>query len=155
MIVSVVESAGLVRWPAAKTRKRQIDPAVVSSWAGGVLYVHPLYDGRVRTGARYVTAHRLLGRTVVLVHSVEDWNPGWGWSTSAVRPRATVTVALSLHASPQSTVDLSVHVEVLGAARLASPLLSWTVRRSARRAVCRLAHNLSARSTATPSGPRA
>lgn len=152
MIVSVVESAGLVRWPAAKARKREIDPAVVSSWAGGVLYVHPFYDGRVRTGARYVAAHRLLGRTVVLMHSVENSNPGLGWSTSAVRPRATVTVALSLHALPQSTVDLAVDVEVLGAARLASPLLSWTVRRSARRAVRRLAQNLSARSAAAPSG---
>jgi hypothetical protein len=154
MNVSVVESAGLVRWPAAKARKRGIDPAVVSSWGAGVLYVHPFYDGQVRAGARYVAAHRLLGRTVVLVHSVEDSNPGYGWKTSAVRPGATVTVALSLHALPHSTVDLAVDVEVVGAARLASPLLSWTVRRSARRAVRRLAHDLSAPSAPTPSGSR-
>jgi hypothetical protein len=142
--VSVVESAGLVSWPAAKARKRGIDPAVISSWGGGVLYVHPFYDGQVRTGARYVAAYRLLGRTVVLMHAVEDSNPGFGWKTSAVRPQATVTVALSLRAMPQSTVDLAVDIEVLGAARLASPLLSWTVRRSARRAVRRVARNLSA-----------
>ena len=91
-----------------------------------------------------MAAYRLLGRTVVLMHAVEDSNPGFGWKTSAVRPQATVTVALSLRAMPQSTVDLAVDIEVLGAARLASPLLSWTVRRSARRAVRRVARNLSA-----------
>ena len=58
-----------------------------------------------------------------------------------MRPRATVTVALNLRPVPRSTVDLAVDVEVLGAARLASPLLSWTVRRSARRAVRRLVHD--------------
>jgi hypothetical protein len=152
--VSVVESADLVRWPAAKARKRGIDPAFVSSWGRGILYAHPFDDGQVRTGARYVAAYRLLGGPVVLVHCVEDVDPGYGWKTSAAGPRATVTVALTIRAFPQSTVDLAVDVKVLGAFRLASPLLSWRVRRSARRAVRRLAHDLSAGSGPTPSGSR-
>lgn len=135
MRISVVESAPVEGWPGPKARERSVDPALVSSWADGVLYVHPLYDGRIRPGARYVAAHRLLGPTVVLVHTVEEATPGYGWRTRADRPGATVVVALALRPPPESTVDLTVDLTVRGAARLARPLLSWSVRRSARRAV--------------------
>jgi hypothetical protein len=145
--VSVVESARLDGWPGPKARDRSVDPALVSSWADGVLYVHPLYDGRIRPGARYVAAHRLLGRTVVLVHQVEEVTPGYGWRTRADRPGAAVTVALRLHPGPDPTVELETDVTVVGAARLARPLLAGSMRRSARRAVRRLASRLEAQAS--------
>jgi hypothetical protein len=145
--ISVVESARVDGWPGPKARERTVDPALVSSWADGVLYVHPLYDGRIRPGARYVAAHRLLGRTVVLVHTVEEVTPGHGWRTRADGPQGTVTVALRLRPRPDPTVDLAIDVTVLGAARFARPLLTRRVRRSARRAVRRLARRLETRAS--------
>ena len=147
-MISLVEFAPLDGWPGPKARERSVDPALVSSWADGVRYVHPLYDGRIRPGSRYVATHRLLGRNVVLVHTVEAVTPGYGWRTRAERPRATVTVELSLRPQPDPAVTLAVEVSVWGAARWARPLLAWSVRRSARRAVRRLAAALAVRSTA-------
>jgi len=148
--ISVVESAGLNAWLGSKARKRSLDPAVVSSWAEGVRYVLPLYGDRLRPGGRYLVAHRLLGRTVLLVHTVEEVTPSYGWRIRADRLRATVTIALSLRPRPEPAVDLTVDVIAAGTARFARPALTWSVRRSARRAVRRLAGRLKSGTTQRP-----
>lgn len=147
MRISVVESAPVEGRPGPKAQERSVDPALVASWADGVLYVHILYDGPVRPGARYVAAHRLLGRTVVLVDTVEEVSPGYGWRARADRPGATLVVALPLRPPPEATVELTVDLTVRGVARLARPFLSWSFRRSARRAVRRLAGRLETRAS--------
>ena len=149
MHLTIVESAALQRWPSTGTRVRATSPALVASWAPGVVYAHPLYGKTVSVASRFVTAHRVLGRTVVLVHTVEQLDRGRYWQTRADREGTTVVVRLMSQPPPETSVSLSVDVQLSGAARAAGPVLRWSLPRSARRAVRRLAGQLDAKADAS------
>lgn len=142
MHVVIRDSAALQDWPSMGTRARVASPALVASWAEGVLYVHSLYGRTIAPGDRFVTAHRLLGRQVVLVHTVEEYNRGRSWRTRADRDGTMVIAEVTLEPAGERSATLSVDVDLSGPARIAAPMLRWSLRRSLRQALRRLVKNL-------------
>lgn len=125
------------------------DPTNAPAWRRGVASAEWETAPPTMLGSRLAVRERLLGRAMVRTYEIVELTP-----RSQVSMRATdgpfpmrTTVTWRPLSARATHVVLRVSVEPRGAARIAAPLLSFTIRRAADRDIVRLKRLLETRST--------